>query len=219
MLGVQQPFTIISGGANGVDLEAEHFARDFGLPVKILVPPCHPRSKYLSPLTHSQLREAILITNQVSARLNRPLSNPSSLQYIHRNYHVVKQADMVLAFPTFQPESNLCFRGTGWAVEMAKVLKKILYVFDVQRHIWFWYRHDQDLFYACDQMSQEQIALPTFLPKTAIVGIRNIYDFRDALHNVYLHVHIHSYSGLRVWCCHIKHNVIVGCFTKQKSDR
>ena len=51
----------------------------------------------------------------------------------------------------------------------------------VQRNIWFWYRHDQDLFYACDHMSEEQFALSTFLPKTAIVGIRNIYDFLDAL--------------------------------------
>ena len=178
MLGVER-FTIISGGANGVNLEAERFARDFGLPVKILIPPCHPRSKYLHPLTHQQLGEAIPITNQVSNRLNKPLSNPISLQYIHRNYHVVKQAEMVLAFTSFQPESNLCFGGTGWAVEMAKLLKKILYVYDVERNIWFWYNHQQDLFYACDQMSE--FALPTFLPKTAIVGIRNIYDFPDAL--------------------------------------
>ena len=89
------------------------------------------------------------------------------------NYHVVKQAEMVLAFTTFQPESNVCFGGTGCAVEMTKLLKKILYVYDVQRNIWFWYRHDQDLFYACDQMSEEQFALPTFLPRTA--------DFPDAL--------------------------------------
>ena len=135
MLDVKS-FTIISGGTSGVDLEAECFARDFGLPVQILISPCHPRSKYLSPLTHSQLGEAIPITNQVSARLNKPLSNPISLQYIHRNYHVVKQAEMMLAFTTFQPESNLCFGGTGWAVEMAKLLKKILYVYDVQRNIW-----------------------------------------------------------------------------------
>ena len=26
-------------------------------------------------------------------------------------------------------------------------------------------------------MSEDQLALPTFLPRTAIVGIRNIYDF------------------------------------------
>ena len=61
------------------------------------------------------------------------------------------------------------------------MLWRYLYVYDVLRNMWLWYRHDQDLFYACDQMSDEQFALPTFLPKTAIVGIRNIYDFPDAL--------------------------------------
>ena len=111
-------FTIISDGANGVDLEAERFARDFDLPVKILIPPCHPWSKYLPPLTHQQLGEAIPITNQVSNRLNKPLSNLISLQYIQRNYHVLKQAEMVLAFASFQPESNMCFEGTGWAVPL-----------------------------------------------------------------------------------------------------
>ena len=64
--------------------------------------------------------EAVPITKQVAARLNKPLSNPISLQYIHRNYHVVKQADMMMAFTLFQPESNLCYGGTGWTVEMAK---------------------------------------------------------------------------------------------------
>ena len=80
-----KPFTIISGGANGVDLEAECFASDFGLPVQIFILPSHPRSKYLSPLTHSQLGEGIPITNQVSNRLNKPLSHIVSLQYIHQN--------------------------------------------------------------------------------------------------------------------------------------
>ena len=76
---------------------------------------------------------------------------------------MVKQAHMVLALTCFQPESNLCFGGTGWAVEMAKFLKKVLYVYDVQRDTWFWYNPDQDLFYACDQMAEEQYALPTLV--------------------------------------------------------
>ena len=80
-----KPFTIISGGANGVDLEAERFASDYGLPVQIFIPLCHPRSKYLSPLTHSQLGEAIPITNQLSNCLDKPLSHTISLQYIHQN--------------------------------------------------------------------------------------------------------------------------------------
>ena len=173
--------TVISGGTNGVDLEAEKSARHYGLKVEVLIPPCHPRRASVQPLTHLQLAEAIPTTRQVPARLNKQLENPISSQYIHRNYHVVKQADMVLAFTCFQPESNLCFGGTGWAVEMAKVLNKVQYVYDVQRNIWFWYNPNQDLFYACDQMSNEQYALPTLVQKTAIVGVRNLYDYPEAL--------------------------------------
>ena len=147
----------------------------------MVIPPCHPRSNKVQPLTHQQLGEAIPTTKQVATCLNKQLTNPISLQYIHHNYHVVKQADMVLAFTTFQPESNLRFGGTGWAVEMARVLKKVLYVYDVQRDIWFWYNPEPELFYTCDGMSEDQFALSTHVPRTAIVGVRNIYDYPDAL--------------------------------------
>ena len=118
----------------------------------------------------------------MAAHLKKQLNNPISLQYIHRNYHVVKKEDMVLAFTTFSSERfEACFWGTGWAVEMAKLLKKVLYVYDVQRQIWFWYNHDQDLFQNCNQMSEVQYALLTLVPLIAIVGVRNIYDYPDAL--------------------------------------
>ena len=174
-------FTVISGGANGVDLEAEKLARHYGLKVKVVIPPCHPRRASVHPLTHQQLAEAIPLTTQVASGLNKQLTNPISLQYIHRNYHAVKQADMVLAFTCFQPQRKVCMSGTGWAVEMSKVLNKVLYVYDVERNMWLWYNSHQDLFYACDQMSEEQFALPTLAKKTAIIGVRNIYDYPEAL--------------------------------------
>ena len=174
-------FTVISGGANGVDLEAEKLARHYGLPVHVLIPPCHPRKSSILPLTHQQLAEAIPLTTQVAHRLNKQLTNPISLQYIHWNHHVVKQADTVLAFTCFQPERKVCMGGTGWAVEMSKILNKVLYVYDVERNIWFWYNPHQDLFYVCDQMLEEQYALPTLVKKTAIIGVRNIYDYPEAL--------------------------------------
>ena len=70
-------FTIISGGANGVDLEAEKLARNYGLPVRVLIPPCHPRKASIKPLTHQQLAEAIPITTKVAFRLKKQLTNPS----------------------------------------------------------------------------------------------------------------------------------------------
>ena len=174
-------FTVISGGANGVDLEAEKLARHYGLPVHVLIPPCHPRKASIQPLTHQQLAEAIPLITQVVHRLKKQLTNPISLQYIHRNYHVVKQADMVLAFTCSEPERKVCMGGTGWAVEMSKVLNKVVYVYDVERNIWLWYNPHKDMFYVCDQMSEEQHALPTLVKKTAIIGVRNIYDYPEVL--------------------------------------
>ena len=104
MLSIVHPFTIIAGGACGVDLEAEKLARNHGLPVQVLIPPCHPRIKTVPPLTTGQLNEAIPIRKQVAARLNKQMENPISLQCIHRNYHVLKNADMVLPFTNFQQQ-------------------------------------------------------------------------------------------------------------------
>ena len=94
---------------------------------------------------------------------------------------MVKQADMVLAFTCSEPERNVCRGGTGWAVEMCKVLNKVLYVYDVERNVWLWYNPKNQMFYACDQMSEEQYALPTLVKKTAIIGMRNIFDYPEAL--------------------------------------
>lgn len=71
MIRIVPQFTIIFGGALGVDLEAGKLARYCCLRVEVLVPPCHPRSKTVPPLTSTELAEAIPTTKQVAARLNR----------------------------------------------------------------------------------------------------------------------------------------------------
>ena len=42
MLSVK-PFTIFTGGAQGVELKAETLAREYNLEIKVLIPPCHPQ--------------------------------------------------------------------------------------------------------------------------------------------------------------------------------
>ena len=95
MISIVPRFTIISGGALGVDLEAEKLARCYCLRVEVLIPPCHPRSKTVPQLTSTELGEAIPTTKQTAARLNKTFEDPIGLQYIHRNYHVVEKADIV----------------------------------------------------------------------------------------------------------------------------
>ena len=45
-------FTIVTGGALGVDLEAEKLARDHGLAVQVIIPPCQ-KQKQNSPSINS----------------------------------------------------------------------------------------------------------------------------------------------------------------------
>ena len=69
--------TVISGGANGADLEAEKLARHYGLPVHVLIPPCHPRKASIQPLTHQQLAEAIPLTTQVAHSSQQTVNQPN----------------------------------------------------------------------------------------------------------------------------------------------
>ena len=169
-------FAIITGGARGVDLEAEKLARRYGLPRFVLIPPCHPRTASIAPLTYPQLVEAIPLTTQVAWRLGKKLSSPISQQYIYRNYHIVNEADRVLAFMCLSPTTHMCPGGTGWAVEMAKVLQKDLYVYDVESGVWWWYNAYQNKFVAC---GPEQY--PLLMQKTSVIGMRNIDDYPKAL--------------------------------------
>ena len=77
------PFTIITGGATGVDWKAELLAKAYNLNV---VPPCHPRSKRLRPLTYTQLNEANPWIQQAELRLKKRLTDAISKQYIQRSY-------------------------------------------------------------------------------------------------------------------------------------
>ena len=188
------PFTIITGGANGADWKAEVLARSYNLTVKVLVPPCHPRSRILPPLTYAQLSKANPWIPRAQETLNKRVGDTITRQYIQRNYCIVEEADLVLAFTKFETNKNVfgiqvntvCMGGTGWAVEFAKLLRKPLYVYEMDLELWYWYDHEGNMFEPCDGMSEKQICLPTFVPKTAIVGARSLFDFPNAVREMEL---------------------------------
>ena len=140
-----KPFTIVTGGANGVDWEAETLAKHYNLDVHVLVPPCHPRSKTIRSLSYADLAEANPWIQRAEFTLNKRLTDTISRQYIQRNYCIIRNVDMVLAFTVFQPSRTVfglqvnktCMGGTGWAVEFAKMLRKTLYVYALDLNFWF----------------------------------------------------------------------------------
>ena len=179
------PLTIYTGGAKGVDTHAERLCHLYGHTCVVFIPPCHPRSKSLAPLTQSKLDAATPTVTQVAFRLGRQIHHPISLQYIQRNYYVIQPASLVLALGHFDENGKHLLGGTGWGVVMAQLLGKPLYVFDVDKEQWSWWNPTSQEYQVCEGMTEEQIALPTLQDKSAIIGTREedsvLYPTLDAL--------------------------------------
>ena len=179
------PLTIYAGGAKGVDMHVERLCQLYGHACVVLIPPCHPRAKSLTPLTQPDLDAATPTVTQVAFRLCRHVSHPITLQYVQRNYHVIKPASLVLASGYFDELRKHLLGGTGWSVAMAQISGKPLYVFDLDMGQWYWWNPTLQQYQHCEGMTEEQIVLPTLQDKTAIVGTREedkaVYPTLDAL--------------------------------------
>ena len=175
------PLTIYTGGAKGVDTHVERLCHLYGHSCVVLIPSCHPRAKSLTP----DLDAATPTVTQVAIRLGRHVSHPITLQYVQRNYHVIKPASLVLALGYFDELRKHVLGGTGWSVAMAQLLGKPLYVFDLDMEQWYWWNPTLQHYLPCEGMTEEQIALPTLQDHTAIVGTREedraVYPTLDAL--------------------------------------
>ena len=149
------PLTIYTGGAKCVDTHVEHLCHKYGYECVVFIPPCHPPAKSLVPSSH-----------------------PINLQYLPRNYDLIKTASLVLTLVHV-------LGGTGWSVAIAQLLNKPLYVFDLDMEQWYWWNPTLQQYEPCDGMTEEQISLPTLQDKTAIVGTREedaaVYPTLEAL--------------------------------------
>jgi len=179
------PLTIYTGGAKGVDTHVERLCQLYGHSCVVIIPPCHPRAKSLTPLSQSDLDVATPTVTQAAFRLGRHVPHPIGLQYIQRNYHVIQPASLVLAMGYFDEFRKHLLGGTGWSVVMAQILGKPLYVFDLDRDQWYWWNPTLQQYQPCEGMTDLQIARPTLQDKTAIVGTREetsaVYPTLDML--------------------------------------
>ena len=164
--------TIYSGGAKGVDSAVEYFSAQRGHTCVVYLPPCHPRAKTITPLTPTQLKDATPIVFATAFRLQRTLSNPMTEQYLCRNWHIVKDATLLLAFGFLDSMERHVQGGTGWTVDMAKAKNIPVYVFDLNADLWYLWIAEENRFQSQDEMSERWIQPPTLQDKTAIVGTR-----------------------------------------------
>ena len=167
---------ITSGGASGVDTYVEQCCLATHRSCRVLLPPCHPRAKYLAPLSPAEMDEGRETIQLAAIDLNRSFSSPITLQYLTRNYHVVKDATLVLVLSFFDNKGGVV-GGSAWAMAMAIRLNKPLYFFDGVSGAWFYWQHGA--FVACQSsaMSDDLIAPPTLeSDHVAIAGTREPND-------------------------------------------
>ena len=179
------PLTIYTGGAKGVDTHVEHLCHKYCHQCVVLIPPCHPRAWSITPISRAALDAATPTVTQVAFWLGRSVSNPITLQYLQRNYHVVEDASFVLALGYFDDARKRVLGGTGWSVAMAQILGKPLYVFDLDMEQWYWWNPTLQDYLPCGGMTELQVCLPELQDKTAIVGTQEevsvVYPTLDTL--------------------------------------
>ena len=148
-------------------------------------PTLSPSSQVPRALDPARVGRCHAYVIRAAFQLGRHVSHPITLQYLQRNYHVIKPASLVLALGYFDELREHVLGGTGWSVAMAQLLLKPLYVFDLDMEQWYWWNPTLQQYQPCKGMTEEQISLTTLQDKTAIVRTREedaaVYPTLNAL--------------------------------------
>ena len=125
---------------------------------------------YLTLLTQKELDLADEYLKKANLTLKRKF--PSSNQYINnllrRNYYQVLNSRGVFAIGTLNKDKKLVNGGTGWAVELGKVLNRFVFVFDQDLDQWFSWDYKLGIFIKSD--------IPILTNHYAGVGTRDLKE-------------------------------------------
>lgn len=133
-------FRLVSGGSRGAEAEFGECAERWGLREvnysfeghRVLV-----RQRGVVILTETELNRGDFSLVYVSKRLNRQLTDiPLVRNVLKTIWHQITNASEVFAVGIIQ-DDNTVRGGTGWGVELARLWKKPLFVFDQERKSWF----------------------------------------------------------------------------------
>ena len=165
-VGILNGRVLYTGGAEGVDALTEELARRYNMSVCVIIPPTHSRAVRITPLTESMLHEGLQHVLRANKTLQRSLhNNVLKTGLLQRNYWVVRDTNLVLAFGHFDTTKPHTLQGgTGWSVQMALEQQKPVCVYTDR---WYQFDYPQQRFVPCH---------PPYLhpQNTTIVGSRRI---------------------------------------------
>jgi hypothetical protein len=134
--------TLISGGHKGAEAEFGRAAKRFGIEQTTLSFEGHDMEwpvgvRVLSP---DELAKGDVSMEIVCRRMGRTYHHPGRVRSVVQSiFHMVNDAYQVFAIGWIQSDDTVK-GGTGWAVELAKLFNRELYVFDQARNDWFAWR-------------------------------------------------------------------------------
>jgi hypothetical protein len=133
-------FRLVSGGSRGAEAEFGSCAERWGMAELNYSFEGHrvlERNRGVVVLTEAELNQGDFSLVYASKRLNRQLTDiPLVRNVLKTIWHQITNATTVFAVGVIQDDGTVR-GGTGWGVELARLWKKSLFVFDQERRSWF----------------------------------------------------------------------------------
>ena len=133
-------FRLISGGSRGAEAAFGAYAERWGMPEVNYSFKGHrmlERMRGVVVLSEQELNRGDISLVYASKRLNRALTDiPLVRNVLKTIWHQITHATQVFAVGVIKND-GVVWGGTGWGVELARLWKKPLFVFDQERRSWF----------------------------------------------------------------------------------
>ena len=187
-------FTIITGGAIGTDTLARQCAEEWGMTVKLCLPPHHHSVSEKDPTISSKHLELCQpLVTRASRRLKRhPSKNPFVRDLLARNWFIVERAKVIFAYANFEDDALTSVEGgTGMTVQLCvdhnrdyPDMWKEVFVFDESRQKWYELEREESFDPELDDVIfsetlgplafRECLCMPILHPTSAVVGSRTL---------------------------------------------
>jgi len=133
---------LISGGHKGAEAEFGRAAKRHGLEQTTLSFEGHAMEWPMSVrvLSPAELAQGDISMEMVSKRMGRTYHQADLIRRVIQSlYHMVNEAHQVFVVGQIQPDDTVK-GGTGWAVELARLFNRPVWVYDQSRADWFQWR-------------------------------------------------------------------------------
>lgn len=135
----RETMTLFSGGHKGAEAAFGSLAEQYGITEVTFSYEGHlpERKRGLKVLSSDELKKGDVSMDIISARLGRNFSKVDKIRKVIQSiFHMVNNGYQVFVVGWILPD-NTVKGGTGWAVELARLFNRPVFVYEQDRNAWF----------------------------------------------------------------------------------